>query len=144
MKQPKIKSIVRHGKFRYLWLKYVRGVNLNVHCAKCLLGDYSKQVSNDMQPAQEVSLDEYGARYYYLCGVALPYKWENNFHLAFVYCEGETISVNRHGIEIEIENAIEIAIQPISAKDNSLPHAEKKEYYTCRNWQFAVAVKDSF
>lgn len=125
------------GSFRYLWLKYVNGVNLKVHCAKSLLGTYSKKVSPQMGHVQEpITLDEAQGDVFYLCGVTKPYRWINNFHLAFKEKEGSTIHVNRNGIDITIRNAVEIPITDkyINQMDSN---AHKKEYCTCRNWQFA-------
>ena len=47
--------------------------------------------------------------YYYLCGVSKPYVRSRNFHLAFREKEGSLLSVSRQGIQVEIENAEEIA-----------------------------------
>lgn len=128
------------GSFKYLWLKYITGVNLKVHCARSLIGTYSKYVSSEVKKIEEpVLLDEAEAKVYYLCGVTTPYKWIDNFHLAFKEQEGSKLYVNRKGIEIEIDNAVEI---PITDKfiDKADPNANKKAYYTCRNWQFAYML----
>lgn len=129
------------SKFMYLWLKYVNGVDLKVHCAKSLLGEYSKKISTSTKEIDEpIELNEAECKAYYLCGVSKPYNWSKNFHLAFKEKDGARISIERNGILIEIENAEEI---PISAEYiNPLdPNANKKAYYTCRNWQFAYMMK---
>ena len=54
--------------------------------------------------------------------MATPYSWENNFHLAWKEKEGSSIEYESNGISIKLKNA------------------EKPEYYTCRNWQFANRI----
>lgn len=123
--------------FRYLWLKNIVGVSLSVHCAGCLRGTYSKAVNPNMQHAENIELEN---GVYYLCGVSKPYVWQNNFHLAFEYCKGETLHYQNNGIEVEIEDAVSL---PISEKyiDTNNPHSDERQYRTCRNWQFAHYLK---
>lgn len=147
---PTILELEVTGKFRYLWLKYVRGVNLNVHCGRSLLGDYSEMVAADQTIYDRFDLDEFEARYYYLCGVATPPKWANNFHLAFKYAEGKTIEVERLGVKIVIANAEEVPIKWVSPGHNStnpdwirdLAKRRGPSYFTCRNWQFACQIAE--
>lgn len=131
-----IKEIKVTGKFKYLWLKYINGIDLSNHCAKCLLGTYSKKIGNTMNEASDLVLDESDAIVYYLCGVSMPYNWNNNFHLAFKEKVGSSVKVNYNGIEIELENAERIlfSMDDINPAD---PNANKTVYATCRNWQFA-------
>lgn len=136
----KITELKVTGRFRYLWLKYITGVNLKVHCARSLLGVYSKKISPSMKTIKKpIILDENESEIFYLCGVTVPYRWENNFHLAFKRKLGETLHVERNGICITIENAVEIPITP-DCIDPCDPNAKKKEYATCRNWQFAYML----
>lgn len=124
--------------YKYLWLKYVTGFNLDVHCARCLLGNYSKKVgvySLYNGAMHNIELDEYPYRYIYLCGVTIPYRWENNLHLALEYCEGGYVVFDECGVHVEVENAkrIEIKTRPYYAH----PKGHLREYNTCRNWRFA-------
>lgn len=137
---PIIESINVKGKFKYLWLKYVTGVSLNFHCAKCLKGVYSTQISPDIKETKSIMLNEEISPYYYLCGVALPFKWENNFHLAFKYSTDNRIVINRNRVAITIINAVEIPILPIDMKNNKHPKRYDSHYFTCRNWQFANMI----
>lgn len=147
---PTILELEVTGKFRYLWLKYVRGVNLNVHCGRSLVGNYSELVAADQTIYDRFDLDEFEARYYYLCGVATPPKWANNFHLAFKYAEGKTVEVERLGVKILISNAEEIPIEWVSPSHNSTNPDWIKQmarklgpaYFTCRNWQFACQIAE--
>lgn len=129
------------ANFRYLWLKYVTDINLKVHCARSLVGKYSTKVKNTKgDQVVPMILDEAEAKYYYLCGVTAPYRWANNFHLAFKEAEGKELIVERHGIRIVIQNAEEIPItdEYIAVDD---PNAHKREFCTCRNWQFAHMIR---
>jgi len=147
---PRILELDVTGNFRYLWLKYFRGVNLNVHCGRCLTGDYSEIVAADLPFYDPFDLDEFPAKYYYLCGVATPPKWANNFHLAFKYVPGKTLKVERNGVLILIQDAEEIPIQWISPSSNlDIPQWQKQlakergpSYFTCRNWQFACMIAE--
>lgn len=131
-----IENISISENFKYLWLKYVNDVNLNVHCAKSLLGDYSKKISTKKGSYTNIVLDESDYKAIYLCGVAFPYVWEKNFHLAFKYSKGDILKYNSNGIDITIKNAVRLPID-IKYIDFSHPKAKFKCYYTCRNWQFA-------
>lgn len=119
--------------FNYLWLKTVESVDLNVHCAKCLVGSYYSNISNKEGTLENLQLEN---KIHYLCGVARPWNWNNNFHLAFMPSVGDTVRYSSNGIEIEIEDAIAL---PISEEFIDYGHskAHLKSYYTCRNWQFA-------
>lgn len=136
---PVIEKMDISGRFNYLWLKYVTGVNLNVHCAKCLRGNYSSYVNPAANNLEELVLDEHDGKYFYLCGVSKPYKWINNFHLAFIYKPGSVIKAERNGISITIRDAEEITIKPVPA---GFEHRNKDNpsFYTCRNWQFGVMI----
>ena len=128
-----IKKLTTSANFRYLWLKTVEGVKLSEHCAKCLVGSYEKGIGSTTKELTDLAL---GGDIYYLCGVSTPYKWENNFHLAFAKEEGSTVEYESNGISVVIENARRL---PISTEyiDEADPNAGKKQYSTCRNWQFA-------
>ena len=128
-----IKTLDVNAPFRYLWLKRVNGVDLSVHCARCLKGQYMDNISPRNPHHPEIELDN---GVYYLCGVSLPYVWEKNFHVAFEYSEGEHVECSYNGISVVIENAKAL---PISEEfiDQTDPNAWRKEYRTCRNWQFA-------
>jgi len=134
-----IKSFKKSATFRYLWLKKITGVDLSVHCAKCLEGTYNKDIKSSTIELCNYELED---GIWYLCGVAYPFNWANNFHLAFRSCEGSTITSDHHGIKIEIEGAKELPIsEEFIPPDN--PHINHKSFYTCRNWQFANWLADN-
>jgi len=133
----RIREIMVSKTFKYLWLKTVEGVDLSQHCARCLAGEYSKAVSNTTERAENITL---GDSVYYLCGVALPFNWHHNFHLAFRPRLGSEVELKSNGIHVVIEDAERL---PVSAEyiDPDDPHANTKAYNTCRNWQFAHYYK---
>lgn len=139
MTAPTIISITCGARFRYLWLKSVYNVDLSVHCAKCLKGVYCSSVTPHTNPIRNVM--PIPAPFYYLCGVSRPYVWENNFHLAFVYSKGGHIDITRNGIHVVIDNATEFCFSSADIDMND-KNARKREFCTCRNWQFAHAIKD--
>lgn len=121
-------------KFKYIWLKTVKDVDLTHHCAKCLIGDYDSRISKNTK--HEINIKLKDDCIYYLCGVSFPYVWKNNFHLAFIHCENSTIELNENGIYIKITGAKELPITTDYIDTNN-EYRTKKEFYTCRNWQFA-------
>tara|TARA_R110000822_G_scaffold306967_1_gene433592 strand:+ start:2117 stop:2542 length:426 start_codon:yes stop_codon:yes gene_type:complete len=130
-----IEKININSEFKYLWLKYVDGYDLENHCAKSLVGNYSKKIHNKLNNSSNLVLNEFNSRIYYLCGVSAPFNYYNNFHLAFKYSEGNFISIKENGVSIKITNAERIDIK----KQDIYNHkkGENKQFYTCRNWQFA-------
>lgn len=128
-----IRSLEVSGSFRYLWLKRVIGVDLSRHCARCLVGSYSKSVDRRTKSVEDLPLED---GVWYLCGVSEPYVWSNNFHLAFEADGDSSIEVSENGVSVSIEGARAL---PISEEfiDESDPRASVKSYRTCRNWQLA-------
>ncbi len=129
----KIKHLTVHANFKYLWLKTVEDVDLEQHCARCLIGSYDKRISTGIKETGEIALED---SIYYLCGVAIPFRWENNFHLAFRPSPGKSVHYESNGITIDIEDAEQLPISEAYI-DWTHPKARFKSYYTCRNWQFA-------
>ena len=76
-----IKNLKVEKPFMYIWLKNVHNVKLNYHCAKCLIGNYHPKINKKTKSIKDLVLDN---DIWYLCGVSLPYNWNNNFHLAFL------------------------------------------------------------
>ena len=128
-----IKQLSVSKPFKYLWLKRVTGVNLSEHCARCLKGEYIGAVNNKVIGLNDLTLQN---GIYYLCGVALPFVWANNFHLAFEYSQGDVIDYSNNGIHIIIENAVVLPISETHIDETNIK-AKYKAYNTCRNWQFA-------
>ncbi len=124
--------------FRYLWLKSVIDVNLDNHCAKCLVGEYCSNINSSKKEFSNIKLNH---GIYYLCGVSLPYNYDNNFHLAFKYQNNNILDFSNNGITVKIKNAVSLHIS-IKYVNESHPKSKFKSYYSCRNWQFANYFND--
>lgn len=131
---PIIEYAIFKHRYRYLWLKYVHGVNLKEHCIRCLRGPREPQVRNGVARLDNITLHEAPA--YYLCGVEEHFTWAKNLHIAFREKEGSVIDLDNDFVKCRIIDAEEI---PISTQyiDWSLPQADDPRFNTCRNWQFA-------
>ena len=119
----KIAKLLIKSPFLYFWGKYVNDFNIKVHCANCLIGNYSEIIKKDTN-LSNVELNEFPFKYFYICGVAKPYKWSNNFHLALKESKGHDLYVNENGIEVRIEDAERIEIKRLPYPENY----EKKRY----------------
>ena len=119
---------------------YVNDVDLSKHCKPCLKGYTSKKITKLTRHEKNVCLDESEAKYYYLCGGSYPYKWENNFHLAWKEKSGASFEYSFNGITIRLKNAERVEFSQDDI-EKTQKYADKPEYYTCRNWQFANKVK---
>lgn len=141
MQYPTIVKYETTEQFKYLWLKYVRAFNLLVHCARCLVGEYSTRVHPDRSRIDgPVCLDEFPpAPYYYLCGVTTPYRYADNLHLAFIQADGEVLEYNDGRTVIVIQNARRIDIPALQSYDLET-YGHLAEYNTCRNWRFAYSI----
>lgn len=137
---PTIKQFATSEDFKYLWLRYVEGFDLTHHCAKCLIGQYSKlfKYGHKVTSLKNETLDECSAKYYYLCGVTTPYRYADNLHIAFKYKEGSTLIYNDGRTTLVIDNAEKIEIEKLDYNKESV--GDLPEYYTCRNWQFAYQM----
>ncbi len=108
-----------------------------MHCARCLVGEWIYEVNGQAREVTGLTLQN---GIHYLCGVTQPYDWTNNFHLAFEPADGEDIVFDEHGITGVVKNARRIPIVP-DCIDLGDPHANDREYSTCRNWQFAWMIR---
>lgn len=120
--------------YKYLWLRYIQGINLEHHCARSFIGDYDTTFHGFLTSLYNYTLRD--SKVYYLCGVANDRIWAHNLHIAFIPAEGESVEIDNEFCRIIIRNARQIRF---SAKDiiPNLPQARLKVYSTCRNWQFA-------
>lgn len=139
-------------KFGVLWAKYVRGCNLNNHCAGCVLGSWSKKFSKCWNPKlgeqYVIEMDEQpdgNYRALYLCGVSnkegtqAKKNYPHNLHLPIVPEEGRKDAIDFEEWHIEIDGGYidripeEKELAPIFFKEpyNAL-------YYTCRIFRWAV------
>ncbi|WP_316521237.1 hypothetical protein [Kitasatospora brasiliensis] len=134
---PSITLLVGERRYRYLWLKYVTGIDLSRHCAVALHGRYSRHIDETTREAT-VELDEFPhALAWYLCGVtSSPYRWEDNPHLALELAPGHTQDLTVHDLTVHLDGVrpIDFTNAEVPADD---PHAADHAFRSCRNWQFA-------
>ena len=142
---PIVKELDLDRKFRFFWLKYVTNVNLKRHCAPGLTGPYDKRISIYQNQARIThigrishTLNQGESDFYYICGVATPYKWDENFHCVLRCVPGETLVLDEQCVTGTIENAVRVPIHEMDRINSTNPHKDDPKYYTCRNYQFAV------
>lgn len=104
-----------------------------------MIGDYDSRIDARTVKLQNIELQD---GIYYLCGVSSPYRWKNNFHLAFRNCKGSNIDYDFNGIHVVIKDAEQL---PISFDNLNQQHPcyPKPAYRTCRCWQFAHWFNDN-
>jgi hypothetical protein len=134
--------------WKYFWAKKVSGFNPDVHCARCLIGPYEKKISTRALVNVEVDLTGYSVGdIVYVCGVASPYKWANNFHLAARVTEGYdkgeyAVGSMASGDQFFLRGAAKI---PFTAEAAERAFAGRgKDFLTCRNFQFGAAMAGQF
>lgn len=129
-------------EWMYLWGKYVTGVDLNVHCARCLLGSYESAFNKGVKRLQNVPLKK-ESNVFYICGVSTPFIWAQNFHLALIESEGDVVDITRNGVHVRVKDAKEL---PINFRFDECEDNRKyvRQYGTCRNWQFATIYQSMF
>lgn len=128
--------------WKYFWGKYVKGVDLSVHCARCLLGEYESAFNAGTKHLQDLQLKK-KSKVFYMCGVSSPFVWEQNFHLAVIESAGDVVDIERNGVMVRIRDAKEL---PINFDFDKCQYRMKhnKSFGTCRNWQFATIYGNLF
>ena len=138
MGSPTLITLEVKASLSHLWLRSIRGINLDAHCARSFVGPYSDAVGpQGLRAASPVRLEGDGARAFYLCGVTKPYVWADNFHCAFAYSRGALLDINERGVHLVVADAVRLAIPEPIARPH-LAMGQRPEFYTCRNWQFAA------
>jgi hypothetical protein len=123
------------GGWAHFWGKWVFGFNPKHHCAACLLGHWV----SGLKPTMPVGLAQLegpaGWPYLYICGVAAPRSWANNFHMALAPEPGGVVEMETwNGYRITAGDVRRIEIQPVPRGFGGLPDS----FTTCRNWQFGI------
>ncbi|WP_424217015.1 hypothetical protein ACN20G_33525 (plasmid) [Streptomyces sp. BI20] len=136
MKAPEIEIDSTGGRYRYLWLKYVTGVDLTRHCARSLHGTYSRLVSPELEHMGGVLDEARPPLAWYLCGVTS--RWADNAHLAFeaAASDEEHADLEVLGLRVTLRGARPIRFGADAIPEDD-PRAGDPAFATCRNWQFA-------
>jgi hypothetical protein len=136
-------------RFKWLWAKYVRGVNHAQHCTNCLRGPYSKTFSKlnpSFAAGTHVAFDEQGAGTFqaiYICGVssrgyATGDNYPHNVHAAIIHSPGAEDECQFEDWRLRVANG---RFSPIPAAVDELPERYRTlpdEYTTCRIFRWAV------
>lgn len=128
----------RLAGWSYFWAKDVVGFAPGVHCARCLRGAYVGAIGKGMPVNTDVPLDFAEGRILYVCGVASPSRWVNNFHLAVRVTPGESAELETYnGDTVRIEGARRLEFTDTAARRD---YGERDaSFLTCRNFQFGAA-----
>jgi len=124
--------------WRYFWCKNVKGFKADVHCARCLVGSYEKRVGTRAPVNVAVPLTgHHTGDLLYFCGVAMPYRWANNFHLAVRVQPGSvTTAPMSNGDTFIVHGAARVAFDAAAAERSFAGRG--KDFLTCRNFQFGA------
>lgn len=132
--RPSIQITLKQtNAFRHLWIKYVTAFDIRFHCARSLIGKYSKLLPyrGRLHVGEVLArvLDESPAKYIYVCGTTGT--WSANVHLA--------LRPRRGGGEVLFEDerarfkCCNVDLMSIcTPTDLPLP----KAFTTCRNFNF--------
>jgi hypothetical protein len=125
--------------WRYLWLKTVEGFNENVHCARCLVGKFDKNFGLKSPINRDVELAYPEGTILYFCGVAQPYNWANNAHLAGRVKRGAMASLDLWTKDMLVIRGLEAI--PIDKSVSDAKFGDRsRNYLTCRNFQFGAQM----
>ena len=129
--------------WRYLWAKTVVGFRPGSHCAGCLRGSYELPFGLEMKAHSLIHLPGHvPGDILYFCGVASPYVWANNMHLA-VRVTGQDCDMARvdcyNGDTLTVLGAVAIPFDDKAAL-RDYP-ARGPAFLTCRNFQFGSQMR---
>lgn len=125
--------------FRYFWAKHVTGFNSATHCYNCLKGSPVKAVNLELARGGTISILVEPGAMIYICGVASPHRWPDNFHHAFRAVPGATSEGQLHtGALLKVINGERIPFDGTAAI--SAFRDRGPEFLTCRNFQFAAQM----
>ena len=128
----------------FFWLRSIQQVNIYRCCAECFIGQRDSRVYHGTLHQRNAHIDievndDPKAVAYYLCGLSKGWVWNNNTHVAFVPCEGQTITIDNDKIHLEITDARQIDFQGYKPDPEGEYTLEQR---TCRNWIFANYIRD--
>lgn len=144
-----IEHNIEPSHFKWLWAKYVVGLNANQHCTHCIRGPYSKLFSKhnpSFGPERVISLNERPVGSYvalYICGVAsrgYPQhrNYPHNIHAAIVPEIGGEDLWEFERWQMRIRNG---RLVPIPQTVGDLPERYRllePRFTTCRIFRWAV------
>ena len=97
-------------------------------------------VGVDMRAGVDLQFESAAGDLFYLCGVATPYQWANNTHLAFRATPGGVARLTLfNGGLVTVANAAPVLFTDARALE--FYPGKGKAFLTCRNFQFGAALR---
>lgn len=134
-------------RFKWLWMKYVTGVNDQYHCTNCLRGKYGRLLSKhnlDLKSTPCISLNEQPSDSYafiYICGVLKKgyprTNYPHNLHAVIKPCAESSDQLQFENWILGVTNGV---FEPIPG-EMELPALYRRlppEFTTCRIFRWAV------
>lgn len=117
------------SNWMYFWTKTITSINLNQHCAKTFNGDY---LNGNIIETKEKDV--------YICGVSKPFSYGNNLHVALKEKIGNNITIHEKDVVINVYDAERIEVIPLAKGESHHESGNRKEFWSCRNWQYGHQV----
>jgi len=128
----------------FFWLRAIKNVRIDTCCAKCFIGDKFNEIYEQTRYKSEAHIDfdipkDDAVKAYYLCGLSRGFVYDENTHVAFVPCEGQSIVIDNDKLHLEITDARQINFQDYVPSPEGQFTSEQRH---CRNWIFANYILD--
>tara|TARA_R110002012_G_scaffold317595_3_gene534380 strand:- start:1109 stop:1522 length:414 start_codon:yes stop_codon:yes gene_type:complete len=126
---------IKKSQWKYFWVKTIKNINLEKHCAKTFEGEY---LDTDKK------IIETEIENIYICGVSSPYNYKNNLHLPLTKKLGSSCIIKEKGVLIKIINAEVVKIKNLAKGEANHKNRFISRFYSCRNWQYAYQISKNF
>ena len=125
------------GFSKYTWAKYVDAFDDKNHCAKCLKGEWPRKINEKMLANQDLLLTLEEGKPFYICGVAYPWNYKNNMHLAVIGRKGAVAYLELYtGDKLVVTDAERYFFDETAAR--KLYPGYSEDFLTCRCFQFGA------
>jgi hypothetical protein len=125
------------GFSKYTWAKYVEAFDDKNHCAKCLKGRWPREINDKISANIDIYLPLDEGKPFYICGVAAPWNYRNNMHLAVVGKEGAEARLELYtGDVLIVKDAERYYFDDKVARKLYPDYAD--EFLTCRCFQYGA------
>ena len=131
------KNKILTGFSKYTWAKYVEYFDDENHCAQCLKGKWPRVINDKMVTNQDIELPLDEGKPFYICGVAFPWNYKNNMHLAVVGKKDAVATLELYTGDILIVKDAERYIFNDKVARKLYPKYNEK-YLTCRCFQYGA------
>jgi len=125
------------GFSQFTWAKYIDNFDDTNHCAKCLKGKWPRIINDKMDANQDISLPLDEGKAFYICGVAYPWNYSNNMHLAVIGKKGSHAELELYtGDKLIVQDAERYIFDDKVARKLYPNYTE--QFLTCRCFQFGA------